>query len=93
MLYLILGLTIVLAAVYLITFKGSFNLNVLGVYDFRSENAQASFIPSQVIALLTKLFNTISHGLFSKPEKLFDTSHLHSTEYIRVCCVANTKQY
>ena len=54
-LYLILGLTIVLAAVYLITFKGSFNLNVLAVYDFRSENAQASFIPSQVIALLTKL--------------------------------------
>jgi hypothetical protein len=54
-LHVILALTIVLAAVYLITFKGSFNLNVLAVYDFRSENAQASFIPSQVIALLTKL--------------------------------------
>ena len=52
---LTLILTMVLATVYLITFKGSFNLNVLAVYDFRSENARSSFIPSQVIALLTKL--------------------------------------
>lgn len=61
--------TLVLATVYLITFKGSFNLNVLAVYDFRSENARSSFIPSQALSLLTKLLIPLAVVYFLSQKK------------------------